>query len=169
MGGPGMGGPGGGGPGGGMSMPPVRVTFETAMPVAEAKKILDRTDAFAQLREQFVVVSVSGLRMMGGPRREPGSDTPPQPDPERMAEMQAQMQQRLLEATAITTKEKAAFRPSEVKISRSERGSVAFFAFDRKELNLDTKEITFKTSMGPMEISAKFNLKDMSVDGKPAL
>ncbi len=172
MGGPGggMGGPGGGmgGPGG-MSIPPARVTIESSAAVAAAKRILDQKDAFSEIREKFIVVSVSGLRMgMGGMGGGRGSQQR-EPDPERMRDMQAQMQQRLLESTTIITKEKQTHQPAEVRVLRGEAGNLMLFTFNREELNLDTKEFTFKTQMGPMEITAKFNMKDLTLDGKPAL
>jgi hypothetical protein len=45
------------------------------------------------------------------------------------------------------------------------------FAFPRKELQItpEDKQVTFKTTMGPMEISVKFNLKDMVFDQKLSL
>ena len=64
-----MGGGGGGGPMSGPAggqMPQVRVTFETAMPVAEAKGRIEIQDGFKGVREEYVVISVSGMRMMGG-------------------------------------------------------------------------------------------------------
>jgi hypothetical protein len=91
------------------------------------------------------------------------------PDASDRESMQAQMQQRLRESTTITTKEKQAYQPAEVRLLRGESGNIALFTFSREELNLDTKEFTFKTQMGPMEIAAKFNLKDLTLEGKPSL
>lgn len=147
---------GGGGMGGGMSLPSIRVTLETSPAIAAAKGRLDQKDPFSELRSQLVVISVSGMR---APRAQGGKNGP---DPERM-------QRSLLEATTITTKEKQAFQPAEVKIGRTETGSLILFAFKRDELNLDTKEFTFKTALGPMEVSAKFSMKDLSFGGQPAL
>jgi hypothetical protein len=167
MGGGPPGGMGGGPPGGmgGMSIPAVQVTIETAAPIAAARGRLDRKDPFSEMAKEYVVISVSGLRMMGGGRPPQGGP----PDPERMEQMQAQMQQRLLEATSIVTKEKEAFRAEQIRMVRGETGNVAYFAFPRKALNLDTKEFTFKTAMGPMEINAKFATKELAFDGKTAM
>lgn len=50
-------------------------------------------------------------------------------------------------------------------------GGGMLFAFPRKELQItpEDKQVTFKTTMGPMEISVKFNLKEMVFDQKLAL
>jgi hypothetical protein len=50
-------------------------------------------------------------------------------------------------------------------------GGVMLFAFPRKELQItpEDKQVTFKTTMGPMEISVKFNLKEIAFDQKLAL
>ncbi|GAB4409649.1 MAG: hypothetical protein OHK0021_19530 [Bryobacter sp.] len=157
MGGPGM--------GGGMNIPAVTVILETTAPVAAAKARLDRVDSFSEATKDYVVISVVGLRMMGGGRRGPNGEAP---DPERMAQMQQMMEQRLLQSTTLTTKEKKTFAPSAIKLTRGETANTASFTFPRNDLNLDTKEFTFKTGMGPMEIVAKFNTKDLAFDGKPA-
>ncbi|MBY0374534.1 MAG: hypothetical protein K2Q23_11105, partial [Bryobacteraceae bacterium] len=168
-GGGGMGGAGGGmGGGGGMQMPKVKVAFETALPVAEAKARIEVKDAFVGLREQYVVISVSGMRMMGGMggRGAAGGGEgkgPGQVDP---AERAKAMQERLLQATSLKVDKEKVFQPTEAKMQQTAGGAVMLFAFPRNELKLtpEDKQVTFKTSMGPMEISVKFNLKDMVFD-----
>lgn len=179
MGGPGggggMGGPGGpmggeGGPGGGMQMPKVKVAFETAMPVAEAKARIEIKDAFSSLREQYVVVSVSGMRMMGGMGGPGGGPREGQSETDGAGRQKA-MQERLLQMTTIKIKDDKVYQPAEVKMQQTANGAVMLFAFPRNELKLtpDDKQLTFKTSMGPMEIQVKFNLKDMMFDKQLAL
>ncbi len=155
----GMGGPMGG-PASGMQMPKIKVAFETATPVAEAKARIEIKDVFAGLREDFVVVSVTGMRGMGAPRK--GAE-----DPNRSKDMQA----RLLQMTTLKVKDDKVYQPAEAKIQQTPTGSVMLFAFPRKELQItpEDKQVTFKTTMGPMEISVKFNLKDMVFDQKLSL
>lgn len=166
-GGGGMGGGGveGGGPGG-MQLPAVRVTFETAMPVAEAKGRMELQDAFKGVREEYIVISVSGMRMMGGMGGRGGQGVEGAngaPDPERRKQMQQDIQAKLLQMTTLKVKDDKVFQPAEAKMQQTVNGQVMLFAFPRKELNLkaEDKQVTFKTTMGPMEISVKFNLKDM--------
>jgi hypothetical protein len=155
-----MGGPMAGPEVGGMQMPKFKVAFETATPVAEAKARISIKDVFQGLRDEFVVVSVTSLRSMGAPRS--GGD-----DPNRAKEMQA----RLLQMTTLKVKDDKVYQPAEAKIQQTPTGSVMLFAFPRKELQItpEDKQVTFKTTMGPMEISVKFNLKDMVFDQKLSL
>ncbi len=163
MGGPG-GGPGGGrmgggggpmssggGGGGGIQMPRVKVSFETALPVAEAKARMEIQDAFKGVREEFVVISVSGMRMMGGGKDDAARDR------------KQDMQDRLLQMTTIKLQADKVYQPADVKMQQTVNGPVILFAFPRKELMIgpDDKQLLFKTSMGPMQIEVKFNLKDM--------
>ena len=163
MGGPG-GGPGGGrmgggggpmssggGGGGGIQMPRVKVSFETALPVAEAKARMEIQDAFKGVREEFVVISVSGMRMMGGGKDDAARDR------------KQDMQDRLLQMTTIKLQADKVYQPADVKMQQTVNVPVILFAFPRKELMIgpDDKQLLFKTSMGPMQIEVKFNLKDM--------
>lgn len=177
-GGGGMGAGGGGGPMSGPAggqMPQVRVTFETAMPVAEAKGRIEIQDGFKGVREEYVVISVSGMRMMGGMGSRGGgaqgkSKSEP-PTPESRKEQQEEMQARLLQLTTLKVKDDKVFQPAEARIQQTVNGQVMLFAFPRKELDLkpDDKSITFKTTMGPVEISVKFSLKEMMYQEKLAL
>jgi len=156
----GMGGPMGGPAGGGMQLPKIKVAFETAMPVAEAKARIEIKDVFQGLRDEFVIVSVSGMRSMGATRK--GGE-----DADRAKDMQA----RLLQLTTLKVKDDKVYQPADARIQQTPTGSVMIFAFPRKELQLtpEDKQVTFKTTMGPMEISVKFNLKDMVFDQKLSL
>ncbi len=166
MGGGGMGADGGamggpmGGPAGGIQLPKIKVAFETAMPVAEAKARIEIKDVFQSVREEFIVVSVTGMRSIGASRK--GGE-----DPNRSKDMQA----RLLQMTTLKVKDDRVYQPAEAKIQQTPSGSVMLFAFPRKEVQItpEDKQVTFKTSMGPMEISVKFNLKDMVFDQKLSL
>ena len=144
----------------GMQVPKIKVAFETATPVAEAKARIAIKDVFQAIRGEFVVVSVAGMRSMGAPRQ--GGD-----DPNRSKEMQA----RLLQLTTLKVKDDKVYQPADAKIQQTPTGSVMLFAFPRKELQItpEDKQVTFKTTMGPMEISVKFNLKDMVFDQKLSL
>jgi len=161
MGGPGgmSGGAMGGGSEAGMQMPPVRITFETAMPVAEAKGRIQLQDAFKALRKEFIVISVGGMRMIGGMDGRGGAGT----DPAGRKQMQEDAQSKILQLTTLKVRDNKVFQPAEAKMQQTANGQVMIFAFPRNELNLkpEDKQVTFKTTMGPMEISVKFNLKDM--------
>ncbi len=155
-----MGGPMGGPAGSGMQLPKIKVAFETAMPVAEAKARIEIKDVFLGLRDEFVIVSVTGMRGMGATRK--GGE-----DADRAKDMQA----RLLQLTTLKVKDDKIYQPAEAKIQQTPTGSVMLFAFPRKELQItpEDKQVTFTTTMGPMEISVKFNLKDMVFDQKLSL
>ena len=173
-----MGAGGGGGPMSGPAggqMPQVRVTFETAMPVAEAKGRIEIQDGFKGVREEYIVISVSGMRIMGGMgsraggAQAKGKGEPP--TPESRKQQQEDIQAKLLQLTTLKVRDDKVFQPSEAKLQQTVNGQVMLFAFPRKELDLkpEDKSITFKTSMGPVEISVKFNLKEMMYQEKLAL
>ncbi len=146
MGGPGPG-PGGGGMGGGdmggggMQMPKVRIAFETAIPIAEAKVRMEVKDPFAAIRDKVVVISVTGMRIGGGNAA----------------------RERMISTTTLKLKDDKVYQPSDIKAQQTPAGMVMLFAFDRDELKItpDDKQLMFKTMMGPMSIQVKFNLKDM--------
>jgi len=159
------------GGGGGMQMPKIKVAFETALPVAEAKARVELKDGFVGMREQVVVISVSGMRMPGG--RGPGGGAPggPGAGDAGAADRAKAMQDRLLQVTTLKVSNDKVFKPSEARMQQSAAGVVMLFAFPRNELKLtpEDKQVTFKTAMGPMEISVKFNLKDMVFDKQLSL
>ena len=172
MGGPGggMGGPGGGmgGPGGGMQAPKIIVRWESAEPVQEALNRVESVAAgkLAEWTKDFYVVSTSGMSMMRRGGRAGGQSGSPQPDPSRVE----QMRQRMREVTSLKRKGKDPIAPERIETIESAGGMLTFFLFPRSaQISLEDKEITFQTSLGPMAVKAKFNLKDMQYQGKLAL
>ena len=173
MGGPpsgGMGGPPGAGmggpPGGGMEPPKFLIRWESARPVREASaKIEDANGAkITELSREFYVISTSVGTMPGGRRGGPdGEEQRPQPDFSRM-------QERMIQTTSLRIKGHDAIPPTKVEVVPTGRGITTLFLFPRStEFGGDAKEVTFETSMGPMQIKTKFSLKDMMYEGRPAL
>jgi len=171
MGGPGggMGGPGGGmgGPGGGMEPPKFVVRWESAAPVREAAaKIEDPNGTKIQeLAKEFYVISTSGGATMPGGRRggPEGSAQRPTPDFSRM-------QENMIQSTSLRIKGQNAIFPAKVEVLQAGRGMTTLFLFPRSnDFPANGKEVAFETSMGPLVIRAKFSLKDMTYEGRPAL
>ncbi|HCC57077.1 MAG TPA: hypothetical protein DEQ47_07395 [Solibacterales bacterium] len=98
------------------------------------------------------VISVSGGPMErwgeGGQRREGG----------------AAWQERLTGVTSLQAKGGDPVAPDRVVRS----GSALVFLFPKGErpFSMDDKEVVFSTRLGPMQIKAKFPLKDMVYDGR---
>jgi hypothetical protein len=166
----GIGGGGGGMGGGGgapVEVPKMTVRWESAIPVREAAV---KTEAAAkdvdQWSKEFYVITVGGGRIsMGGAGGRRGGERP-QPDPARMQ----QMQDRFKEATTLKRKGKDPIQPARVERLQTPEGSIMAFLFPRSEaIDLDDKEVTFETAIGPMEVKSKFNLKDMVYKGKLSL
>ena len=158
MGGGGMGGPGGGGP------PAMKalVRWESAQPMYDASK---RERAKESL--SHYIVSVTGLRiggMMGG--RGPagkggerkGGDEESSPEQRRQT-----MLDRMKENTMLERKGKDPIHPELVQPVQTSSGTILVFLFPRsgQPIALEDKEVTFHQKMGPMEVKAKFALKDM--------
>jgi hypothetical protein len=89
-------------------------------------------------------------------------------DPERIAQMQQRLEQRMKDATTLKIKGRDPIAPARVEsISTPEGGRTVIFLFPRTAaIGMDDKEVDFETAMGPQEITAKFRLKDMLYHGK---
>lgn len=166
-GGGGMGGgpPGGGGP---PAMPQFKalVRWETAAPVIQAGK-----RKWPASVEGHYLISVSGLPNMMG--RGPGGGGPPeqmkqqpQMDPEQRRQMMAE---RLKESTRLERKGKDPIAPDQVQVGTAQDGTaITMFLFPKasQPIEVGDKEVVFLTRMGPLEVKAKFALKDMMVKGQ---
>ena len=75
------------------------------------------------------------------------------------------------EATKLERKGKDPISPVKVEMKEIENARVTWFYFEGggQPIDAQDKEVTFTTRMGPMQIKAKFSLKDMSYQGKLAL
>jgi len=187
MGGPGggMGGPSGGiGPPGGMELPKVTVRWESAEPVREASSRAESPtrNQFSEWVKEYYVLSISGMPAMrlggqapdgpGRGSRGPGAGDSgsqgggPQPDSERMQQMQRLMQA----ASTLKPKRKEAILPARVETVVVAGTMLTVFLFPRTQaISLEDKEVTFQTALGPMRVKSKFKLKDMQYLGKLAL
>lgn len=171
MGGPpgGMMGPGGGmgGPGGGMEPPRMTVRWESAEPVREALRRIE-SPGLEQVEEwtkQYYVVSVSGMRRMGGRRRPEGEEPPPQDDGRR-----TRIEERMRASTALKLKGREPILPAKVEMWQSAEGMTTIFLFPRvPAISPQESEISFETMMGPLSVKAKFNPKKMRYGAGSAL
>lgn len=171
----------------------VTVRWESAAPMraAPAKENDPVQAKIAEWSKDYYVVTAVGLGggMMGGGgggmRRNggwnngaaapaggiPDSDSPAapearRPDPERMAQLQAQMQERMKSSTALRRKGKDPIAPARVERLQTPDGPAMVFLFPREPITADDKEVSFETAAGPMELKVKFPLKDMIYQGK---
>ncbi len=173
MGGGPMGGGGGRGMGGGdmgaqmPSRPQVRalVRWETATPVRKAAK----KDLPKDVAEHYVVSlslpHMPGLSGEGEGRPGRQGSGAPEGDPEARRKA---MLQRAGAATELERKGKDPIHPEHILSGHDQNETVLFFLFprDKQPIQLEDKEVTFVSRVGPMEVKAKFNLKDMVYDGK---
>jgi hypothetical protein len=144
---PGGGFPGGGPMGGGQFKPVIR--WESAKPVQDAHK-KGATEDFAK----YYVLSLSGTPINGAP-------TPPfgdvDADPRRPN--REQMQANLRQSTQLQIKGKAPLKPE--RIEPSDAGIMFLFSRDDHPIKRDDREVTFQTKLGPLQLKARFALKDM--------
>jgi hypothetical protein len=185
MGGPpggGTGGPPGGGmggpPGGGMGgppggMPPIRVTvrWESAGPVAAARK-KQPEDAAAE----YYIVGVGGLPIPGSaPPGEASEDAPAEGDRPRRTAPTAQQRKAMIgsiaRSTVLQRKGKDPLLARRVGEMEEDGTPTLLFYFPRADnpITLSDKEVTFVAQLGPMQLKAKFALKDMQYHGQLAL
>jgi hypothetical protein len=147
-GGGGMGGPSGGG----MPTPTVTVVWDSSVPVQEARARLETPGAAKDRLAKFYVVSVIGLPAM-----------------RRQAEPAA-MREHLLQSAALVRKGKDPLRATDVELIPDEKKSTVRFFFPRGQaIQAEDKEVAFHLKMGPMEVQAKFSLKEMLFQGNLAL
>jgi hypothetical protein len=127
------------------------------------------------------IVTVSGLPVMGGPRGgqrpdggqkqerfqppPPGGPGQPGGDPEQRRQA---MVARLKEASTLTVKGKDPVTADGADMVPAQQRQVIVLRFSRQALNLTVadKEVAFATRIGPLEVKAKFVLKDMLYQGK---
>jgi hypothetical protein len=144
---PGGGFPGGGPMGGGQFKPVIR--WESAKPIMDARK-KGATDDFAK----YYVLSLSGTPRNGAPATPFGDDDA---DPRRPG--REQMQANLRQSTQLQIKGKAPLKPE--RIEPSETGIMFLFSRDDHPIKRDDKEVTFQTKLGPLQLKARFVLKNM--------
>jgi hypothetical protein len=161
MGGPPPGGaPMGGPPGGGMGGPPqfkIVVRWESAVPVREASKQSLPAEA-----EGHYVLSISGMPAMGDRPGPGGGSAPP-------ADFREQMLARIRKDTVLQPKGRNPFRPDNILPPNKDGAMLVLFPIGAEPLKASDKEVIFQTKMGPLDLSAKFVLKDMLYRGQLAL
>jgi hypothetical protein len=65
----------------------------------------------------------------------------------------------------LLRKGKPSLLPEDVKLDPS-TGAIQFIFPKKNPISIEEKEVTFATPFGPMRISKKFRLKDMTYKGK---
>ena len=158
MGGGGRGGRGGGGGGAGgsmggsMPMPTVVVVWDSSLPVQEARAKLETPGPAKDRLASFYIVFVVGFPPMR-----------PQADP-------SGMRNRLLQTAALVRKGKDPLRAADVEVIPNEKTLTLRFFFPRSQaVQAEDRDVTFRLRMGPMEVQAKFSLKEMVFQGSLAL
>ena len=182
IGGPGTGGPGGMGGGGmadgegggamrspggmggqsGIRMPEVTVRWESASPMLAAAAVSESPFAreVAGWAQEYYVIVASGFPALTARGRQEG-----RADPERVQ----QMQQRMLQGTTLKRKGKPGIQAAKMGRIAGPDGPLMTFLFPREPIAIEDKDVTFESLAGPMEIKAKFNLKQMVHDGALSL
>jgi hypothetical protein len=146
------------------------VRWESALPVQEALHIgADDEKPNPDFAKYYVIHLVGDLPPARGRRRGSNSD-----DADSDNDDSDQNERRLQMFKQDTRLER---KDGPVKLEKVEEGSRVgsrgpgiYFYFSRlDDISMDDKQVTFSTKMGPMEIKAKFTLKDMRYKGKLAL
>jgi hypothetical protein len=133
--------------GGGQFKPVIR--WESAKPIQDARK-KSATDDFAK----YYVLSLSGTPRNGALRPPFGDDNADPRRPNR-----EQMQANLLQSTQLQIKGKSLLKPE--RSEPSETGILFLFSRDDHPIKREDKEVIFQTKLGPLELKARFALKDM--------
>lgn len=126
------------------------VRWESALPIRTALK------KESESKSNQYVIRVTGLPTM--PRRDSGRQGP------NPADMQARMKK----ATRLERKGKDPIPASSAAMDETVESPSLLFTFEAESdpIQLKDKEVVFVTSMGPLQMKAKFALKDMVYLGK---
>ena len=161
----GIGSEGGMDSGGMPALPAAVVRWESAPLVREANarsESKEFNEAVAGFAKDYYVISVTTV----APERQggwQGGDWSGQQNPSQAEERRKQMQARVVEATSLRRGGGDSRAPERVESLKGSGGRVTLFLFSRAlALENGGKEVNFETSLGPMVIKAKFNLKEMS-------
>ncbi len=143
--------------------------WESALPVREALHIgVEGEKPNPDFEKYYVLTLLGDLPMVGGGRRRDDTSGDGTNDDNAQQERRQEMFKQY-------TKLERRGRPVQlVKIEEGSRiagvGPGTHFYFARlDDISLDDRIATFSTKLGPLEISAKFPLKDMLYHGKLAL
>ena len=163
MGGGGSRGGGGGGMGGGegsgYDAPQMKATvrWETAKAIRDARKKPVRPED-----APFYVITVGVLPATGaGGWQRPGGEGSQQ-------DRQKEMGERLKQSARIERKGKDPIVPEKAVPVEGPAGRILVFYFPRDPhpIELEDKEVVFVAALGPMEVRARFALKDMVYESK---
>ena len=71
------------------------------------------------------------------------------------------------EATTLRRKGQDAIQPDKVEFVGNDQAVIALFHFPRQPaITADDKQVEFVSSVGRLELRTKFNLRDMTYNGK---
>jgi hypothetical protein len=144
------------------------VRWESALPIQEALRI-GATDEKPNpdFGKYYVIALIGDLPMVGGRRRRSGDNSE---DDDNTAQTDRRMEM-YKQYTKLERKDGAVQLEKVEDGSRvGSKGPGTYFYFSRQdEISMDDKQVSFTTKLGPMEIKAKFILKDMLYHGKLAV
>jgi hypothetical protein len=144
------------------------VRWESALPIQEALRI-GATDEKpnADFGKYYVIALIGDLPMVGGRRRRSGDNSD---DDDNTAQTDRRMEM-YKQYTKLERKDGAVQLEKVEDGSRvGSKGPGTYFYFSRQDdISMDDKQVSFSTKLGPMEIKAKFILKDMLYHGKLAV
>jgi len=144
------------------------VRWESALPIQEALRI-GATDEKpnADFGKYYVIALIGDLPMVGGRRRRSGDNYD---DDDNTAQTDRRMEM-YKQYTKLERKDGAVQLEKVEDGSRvGSKGPGTYFYFSRQDdISMDDKQVSFSTKLGPMEIKAKFILKDMLYHGKLAV
>jgi hypothetical protein len=144
------------------------VRWESARPIQEAIGIGSSEGGTNPDFEKYYVLNILGdMPMLGGGRRRGGDSASDDDDPAQ----KERRQEMLREYTKLEYKGGTLFLEKIEPGSRTGRpGPGTLFYFSRLDgISVDDKQVSFYTKMGPLEVRARFTLKDMLYGGKLAL
>jgi hypothetical protein len=144
------------------------VRWESALPVQEALRIGAADEKPSPDFAKYYVIGLIGDLPTTAGRRRRASDNSNDDDNSDQSDRRMEM---FKQSTRLERKD------GPVKLEKVEDGSRVgskgpgtYFYFSRMDdISMDDKQVTFSTKLGPMEIKAKFTLKDMLYHGKLAL
>lgn len=144
------------------------VRWESALPIQQALHAEASDDKpNPDFAKYYVIGLIGDLPMVGGGRRRNGENS----DDDDNATQRERRLDMYKQYTRLERKDGPLQLEKVEDGSRTgSKGPGTYFYFSRlDDISMDDKQVSFTTKLGPVEIKAKFNLKDMLYHGKLAV
>ncbi len=146
---------------------PVMVRWDSALPVREALRRVSRTESPDASSGDYVI-TLTGLIPAGRYRSAGRADTSSNSDGASDKRNPEELLEAFMSSSRLLPRGGTAIAPRNVRLD-SASGALHIFFPRTRPIEAKAKEVVFVTRFGGFKVRAKFRVKDMRYQGKPAL